>query len=77
MRLAVDGGYDKAILTIVDSHVTTLIRGVALFLSVRGDQRICRDLMSRNRINLFTALIGTKVIFDLLNQRHKVEQLSI
>jgi len=33
--------------------------------------------MSRNRINLFTALIGTKVIFDLLNQRRKVEQLSI
>jgi preprotein translocase subunit SecD len=28
-------------------------------------------------INLFTALIGTKVIFDLLNQRRKVEQLSI
>jgi len=28
-------------------------------------------------INLFTALIGTKVIFDLMNQRHKVEQLSI
>jgi preprotein translocase subunit SecD len=28
-------------------------------------------------INLFTALIGTKVIFDLLNQRQKVEQLSI
>ena len=27
VRLAVDGGYDKALLTIVDSHVTTLITG--------------------------------------------------
>jgi preprotein translocase subunit SecD len=28
-------------------------------------------------INLFTALVGTKVIFDLVNQRSKVETLSI
>ena len=28
-------------------------------------------------INLFTALVGTKVVFDLMNQRQKVEQLSI
>src|SRR6185295_19283399 len=32
VRLAVDGGYDKALLTIIDSHVTTLITGLALFL---------------------------------------------
>ncbi|HSF09854.1 MAG TPA: protein translocase subunit SecD, partial [Nitrospirales bacterium] len=32
VRLAVDSGYDKAFLTIVDSHVTTLITGLALFL---------------------------------------------
>ncbi|HKY71636.1 MAG TPA: protein translocase subunit SecD, partial [Nitrospira sp.] len=36
VRLAVDGGYDKALLTIVDSHVTTLITGVALFLFGTG-----------------------------------------
>ena len=28
-------------------------------------------------INLFTALVGTKVVFDLFNQRRKIEQLSI
>ena len=36
VRLAVDGGYDKALLTIVDSHVTTLITGFALFLFGTG-----------------------------------------
>jgi preprotein translocase subunit SecD len=78
VRLAVDGGYDKALLTIVDSHVTTLITGVALFLFGTGPIKGCAVTLCLGiGINLFTALIGTKVIFDLLNQRHKVGQLSI
>jgi hypothetical protein len=28
-------------------------------------------------INLFTALVGTKVVFDLINSRAKVARLSI
>jgi len=78
VRLAVDGGYEKALLTIVDSHVTTLITGVALFLFGTGPIKgFAVTLCLGIGINLFTALIGTKVIFDLLNQRHKVQQLSI
>jgi preprotein translocase subunit SecD len=78
VRLAIDGGYDKALLTIVDSHVTTLITGVALFLFGTGPIKgFAVTLCLGIGINLFTALIGTKVIFDLLNQRHKVGQLSI
>ena len=78
VRLAVDGGYDKALLTIVDSHVTTLITGAALFLFGTGPIKgFAVTLCLGIGINLFTALVGTKVIFDLLNQRPKVEQLSI
>jgi preprotein translocase subunit SecD len=78
VRLAVDGGYDKALLTIVDSHVTTLITGVALFLFGTGPIKgFAVTLCLGIAINLFTALVGTKVIFDIVNQRHKVEQLSI
>lgn len=78
VRLAVDGGYDKALLTIIDSHVTTLITGVALFLFGTGPIKgFAVTLCLGIAINLFTALVGTKVIFDLFNQRHKVEQLSI
>lgn len=78
VRLAVDGGYDKALLTIVDSHVTTLITGMALFLFGTGPIKgFAVTLCLGIGINLFTALIGTKVIFDLMNQRQKVEQLSI
>jgi preprotein translocase subunit SecD len=78
VRLAVNGGYDKALLTIVDSHVTTLITGVALFLFGTGPIKgFAVTLCLGIGINLFTALIGTKVIFDLLNQRQKVDRLSI
>ncbi len=78
VRLAIDGGYAKALLTIVDSHVTTLITGVALFLFGTGPIKgFAVTLCLGIGINLFTALVGTKVIFDLMNQRHKIEQLSI
>ncbi len=78
VRPAVDGGYDKAFLTIVDSHVTTLITGVALFLFGTGPIKgFAVTLCLGIAINLFTALVGTRVIFDLMNQRSKVERLSI
>ena len=78
VRSAIDAGYDKALLTIIDSHVTTLITGVALFLFGTGPIKgFAVTLCLGIAINLFTALVGTKVIFDLLNQRPKVETLSI
>jgi len=78
VRLAVDGGYDKALLTIVDAHVTTLITGVALFLFGTGPIKgFAVTLCLGIAINLFTAFVGTKVVFDLMNQGKKVETLSI
>ena len=78
VRTAIDAGYDKALLTIIDSHVTTLITGVALFLFGTGPIKgFAVTLCLGIAINLFTALVGTKVIFDLWNQRKKVGSLSI
>ena len=77
-RSAIDAGYDKALLTIIDSHVTTLITGVALFLFGTGPIKgFAVTLCLGIAINLFTALVGTKVIFDLLHKKQKVEALSI
>ena len=78
VRPAVDAGYDKAFLTIVDSHVTTLITGFALFLFGTGPIKgFAVTLCLGIAINLFTALVGTKVIFDLLNRRGRMDRLSI
>ena len=77
VRLAVDAGYDKALLTIVDSHVTTLITGFALFVFGSGPIKgFAVTLCLGIGINLFTALVGTKVVYDILNRR-KMESLSI
>ena len=78
VRLAVDSGYDKALLTIIDSHVTTLITGLVLFLFGTGPIKgFAVTLCLGIAINLFTALVGTKVVFDWINQRRKLDQLSI
>ncbi len=78
VRLAVDGGYDKALLTIIDSHVTTLITGLVLFLFGTGPIKgFAVTLCLGIAINLFTALVGTKVVFDVMNRHRQTERLSI
>jgi preprotein translocase subunit SecD len=78
VRLAVDAGYEKAFLTIIDAHVTTLITALVLFLFGTGPIKGFAVTLSLGvTINLFTALVGTKVVFDLLHARGKVAQLSI
>ncbi len=76
-RLAVDAGYSKAFVTIFDSHVTTLITAFVLFLFGTGPIKGFAVTLSLGVIiNLFTSLIGTKVVFDLVNLR-RLERLSI
>ena len=74
IRLAVDAGYDKAFLTIVDAHVTTLITALALFLFGTGPIKGFAVTLSLGiTINLFTALVGTKVVFDFINNRWRLQ----
>lgn len=66
-RSAIDSGFSKAWVTILDSHVTTLITALALFLFGSGPVRgFAVTLALGVAINLFTATVGTKVIFDWL-----------
>jgi preprotein translocase subunit SecD len=77
-RAAIDSGYDKAFWTIFDSHVTTLITAVVLFQFGTGPIKgFAVTLGWGVFINLFTALIGTKTIFDLITTRNQVKRLSI
>lgn len=78
VRLAIDAGYEKAFITIVDSHVTTLITALALFLFGTGPIKGFAVTLSLGvAINLFTALVGTKVVYDVINSRWKLQRLSI
>ncbi|MBI4685789.1 MAG: protein translocase subunit SecD [Nitrospirae bacterium] len=77
-RSAVDSGYNKAFWTIFDSHVTTLITAAVLFQFGTGPIKGFAVTLSLGvSINLFTALVGTKTVFDLINNRHEVKNLSI
>jgi len=78
VRASIDGGYDKAFLTIVDSHVTTLITAAVLFQFGTGPIKGFAVTLSLGvLINLFTSLVGTKVVFDFINSKWKLEKLSI
>jgi protein-export membrane protein SecD len=66
VRAAIDAGYDRALLTIIDSHVTTLITAGALFLFGSGPIKgFAVSLFWGVTISLYTAIIITKIIFDI------------
>jgi preprotein translocase subunit SecD len=78
VRSAIDAGYDKAFVTIVDSHVTTLITAAALFLFGTGPVKGFAVTLSLGvTINLFSALVGTRVVYDWLTSRRELRRLSI
>jgi preprotein translocase subunit SecD len=77
-RASVDSGYHKAFWTIFDSHVTTLITAAVLFQFGTGPIKGFAVTLSLGvAINLFTALIGTKTVFDIINSRREIKTLSI
>jgi preprotein translocase subunit SecD len=78
ISIAIDNGYNKAFFTILDSHVTALITAVVLFYFGSGPIKGFAITLSLGIIiNLFTSLVGTKVIFDTISNKKKLEKLSI
>jgi preprotein translocase subunit SecD len=78
VRSSIDAGYDKAFVTIIDSHVTTLITAVALFLFGTGPIKGFAVTLSLGvAINLFSALVGTRVVYDWMTSRRELKRLSI
>lgn len=77
-RSAVNAGYDRAWWTIIDSHVTTLITAFVLFQFGSGPIKgFAVSLSLGILLNLFTSLVGTKVAFDIQNDKLKLRSLSI
>lgn len=75
---AVDSGFGKAFLTIVDTHVTTVVSCAFLFLfgttQVKG---FAVTLVIGLIANVFTAVFVSRTIFDWELTGKRVEQLSI
>jgi SecD/SecF fusion protein len=77
LKSGIDGGYDKAFWTIIDSHVTTLITAVVLFLFGTGPIKGFAVTLSLGVVlNLFTALFGTRVVYDWMVAKRWLKNLS-
>jgi SecD/SecF fusion protein len=78
VRAAIQAGFDKAFATILDSHVTTLITAFVLWQFGTGPIKGFATTLSVGLIaNMFTALTGTRVVYDIITSRRHVERLSI
>jgi preprotein translocase subunit SecD len=78
VRAAIDGGYSKAWVTIFDAHITTLITTFVLFIFGTGPIKgFAVTLAIGIIINLFTAVFGSKTIFDWILGKYKPRSLSI
>ena len=76
---AVDVGFNKAFLTIIDTHVTTIVSAIFLFVFGTGPIRgFAVTLVAGLLANLFTAVFVSRTIFMWhLNRTARVETLSI
>jgi preprotein translocase subunit SecD len=76
---AVDLGFQRAFITIIDTHVTTIISSLFLFVFGTGPIRgFAVTLVIGLLVNLFSAVYVSRTIFIwLLSRKEKVESLSI
>jgi preprotein translocase subunit SecD len=76
---AVQSGFDKAFLTIIDTHVTTVVSAFFLFLFGTGPIRGFAITLTIGLIaNVFTAIYVSKTIFQYhLSKMERQAQLSI
>lgn len=75
---AVHAGYDRATLTILDANVTTLIAAVVLFQFGTGPIKGFAVTLGLGIVaSLFTALVLSKSIYDLVLQNRPSSTLSI
>ncbi|NIO03606.1 MAG: protein translocase subunit SecD [Proteobacteria bacterium] len=77
-RAAVDGGFSKALLTILDANITTVIAAVVLFQFGTGPVRGFAVTLTVGIIaSLFTALFVSRLIFDFLLAKVEMKKVSI
>jgi preprotein translocase subunit SecD len=76
---AVDQGFGHAWITIVDTHVTTIVSAAILFIFGTGPVKgFAVTLIFGLAANLFTAVFVSRVIFDwILSRKQRGEALSI
>ncbi len=77
-RAALDAGFSKAFLTIIDANITTLIAALVLFQFGTGPVKGFAVTLSIGIVSsLFTAIFVSRFVFDFFLARSQVKRLSI
>ena len=77
VKSGVEGGFDKAFWTIIDSQVTTLITALALFLFGTGPIKGFAVTLSLGiTFNLVSTLFGTRLVYDVLHSKRLLKPIS-
>ncbi|MBN2723560.1 MAG: protein translocase subunit SecD [Deltaproteobacteria bacterium] len=77
-RAAIDSGYGRAFWTIMDSQITTAIAGVVLYEFGTGPIKgFAVTLIIGIITSILTGVFFTRVIYDFITSKRKIENLSI
>tara|TARA_R110002110_G_scaffold108904_1_gene271765 strand:- start:23457 stop:25340 length:1884 start_codon:yes stop_codon:yes gene_type:complete len=77
-QMAIHSGYDAALSTILDANITTLIVAVILYAVGTGPVKGFAVTLSVGIVtSMFTAIIGTRALVNLIYGGRKVRTLSI
>ncbi|NKN33133.1 protein translocase subunit SecD [Marichromatium bheemlicum] len=77
-QASIRAGYDKALSTIVDANVTTLIAAVVLFSFGTGPVKgFAVTLFIGIVTSMFTAILGSRAVINLIYGRRNVKKLAI
>ncbi|GIW42805.1 MAG: protein translocase subunit SecD [Candidatus Binatia bacterium] len=77
-RAAIEAGYERALPAILDSNITTFLSGLILFQFGAGPIKgfavtLCLGIVT----SVFTAVVGTRVVYDWLLTYRRLERVSI
>ena len=78
IQKAISSGYEKALLTIADANITTLIASLVLFSFGTGAIKGFAVTLSIGIItSMFTAIIVSRAMINLIYGGKKIEEISI
>ncbi len=77
-QASIHAGYEKAFSTIADANITTLIAAIVLFNFGTGPIKGFAVTLSLGIItSMFTSIIGTRAVINLIYGNRRLEKLTI
>jgi len=78
IRIALDAGYNRAFITIIDTHITGIVAAALLIMFGTGPIKVFAVTTIIGLLaSLFTAVFVTRVMFDYITENFNIKKLSI